>query len=91
MSQASIYNPSEHALGSLGITRGLFLDFEYHSAFMWTGMISKALLCGRGYFFYGLKRCALKNTRIRVDGALLVFSVFFSVYAFVGNLPREVN
>ena len=35
---ASIYNPSEHALGSLGITRGHFVylvsDFEYHSVFL---------------------------------------------------------
>ena len=27
-----------------------FLDFEYHSVFVWTGEISKTLLGGRGYF-----------------------------------------
>ena len=45
---ALIFNPSEYALGSLGITRGYFLylslDFECHSVFVWTGIISKTLL-----------------------------------------------
>ena len=46
----SVYNASEHALGSLGITRGYFgypfSDFEYHSVIMWRveGIISKTLL-----------------------------------------------
>ena len=45
---ASIYDPSEPALGSLGITRGyfayLFSDLECHSDFVLTGIISKAVL-----------------------------------------------
>ena len=56
---ALIYNPSEHGLGSLGIMRGhfiyLFSDFEYHSVFVRTEIISKTLLvsCGCEYFLYG--------------------------------------
>ena len=37
---ALIYKPSEHAVGSLGLTRGHFVyllsDFEQHSVFVWT-------------------------------------------------------
>ena len=44
----SIHKPSEHALGSLGITRGhfvyLFSNFECHGVFVWTGIFSKTLL-----------------------------------------------
>ena len=73
---ASIYNPSEHALGSLGITRGhfvyLFLESECQSVFVWTGIISKTLLVWTEIFFYtDKKRCVIKNIRIRVDGALI--------------------
>ena len=72
---ASIYNPSEHALGSLGITRGhfvyLFLEFECHSVFVWTGIFSKTLLVWTQIFFYTDKKsCVFKNIRIRVDGVL---------------------
>ena len=39
---ASSFMPLEHALGSLGITRGyfdyLYLDFEHHSVSVWTGI-----------------------------------------------------
>ena len=69
---ASIYVPSEHALGSLGITQGqfvcLFLNFEYHSVFVWTGMFSKTLLVWTKIFFIRIKRCVVKDIRILVDG-----------------------
>ena len=39
---ASIYRPSEHALGSLGIMRGKhgyrLSDLEFHGVFVWTGI-----------------------------------------------------
>ena len=69
----SIYNPSEYALESLGITRGhfvyLFSDFEYHSIFVWTGIILKTLLVWTRIFLYGKMRCFFKSIRVRVDGA----------------------
>ena len=52
----SICNPSERALGSLGITRGhfvyLFSDFECHSVFVWTGIISKTPLVWTRIFYH---------------------------------------
>ena len=62
---ASISNPSEHALGSLGITRGhfvyLFLEFECHSVFVWTGIISKTLLVWTQIPFYTDKKDAFSK------------------------------
>ena len=59
----SIYNPSEHVLGSLGITQGhfvyLFSDFEYHSIFAWTGIISKTLLLWTRIFFIRMNKIRL--------------------------------
>ena len=57
---ASIHQPSEHALGSLGITRGhfvyLFSDFEYHSVFVWTGIFSKTFFVWTRIFFMQIKK-----------------------------------
>ena len=70
----SINYLSQHALGSLGIKRGhfvhMFSDFEYHSVFVWMGIILKMLLVWTRIFFTQIKRCVFKNFRIRVDGAL---------------------
>ena len=56
----SIYNPSEHALRSLGITRGyfvyLFSDFKLHIVFVWTGNILKTLLAWTQIFLIRIKR-----------------------------------
>ena len=58
--KVSIYTPPEHALGSLGITRRpfvyLFSDFECHSVFAWTGMISKTLLLLTRIYFHTDKK-----------------------------------
>ena len=52
---ASIYKPSQHAFGSLGITRGhsvyLFSDFEYHDVFVWMRIFSKTLLMWTRIFY----------------------------------------
>ena len=67
---ASIYDVSEHAHGSLGITEGHFVcflsfvkvraaEFECSSVFVWT----RIFLCT------DKKICVFKNIRIRVDGA----------------------
>ena len=57
---ASIYNPSEHALGSLRIMRGhivhLFSVFEHHSVVVWTGIILNTLLVWTRYFFVRIKK-----------------------------------
>ena len=62
---ASIHKPSEHALGSLGITRvhfvHLFSDFEYHSVFVWTGIFSKTLLVWTGIFFILINKMRFKT------------------------------
>ena len=66
---ASIYDISELAHGSLGITRGHFAclfsfieagtaEFESSCVFVWTGII----------LFTDKKRCVFKKIRIRVDG-----------------------
>ena len=80
--QASIYNVSEHAHGSLGTTKGHFdclfsfvevrtAKFECSSVFVWTGIFSKTLLVWtRILLKTDKKRCVFKNIRIRVDGAL---------------------
>ena len=60
---ASIYYVSEHADGSLGITRGHFAclfsfieaptsKFACSSVFVWTGIFSKTLLVWMRIFFY---------------------------------------
>ena len=78
---ASIYDVSEHAHGSLGITQGHFdclfsfvkvrtVEFECSSVFVWTGIFSKTLLVWTRIFIYtDKKRCVFKNIRIRVDEA----------------------
>ena len=79
---ASIYDVSEHAHGSLGITQGYFdclfsfvkvrtAEFECSSVFVWTGIFLKTLLMWTRIFIYtDKKRCVFKNIRIRVDEAL---------------------
>ena len=65
---ALIYDVSEHAHGSFGITQGHFdylfsfvkvetEEFECSSVFVWT----------RIFFYTDKKRCVFKNIRIRVD------------------------
>ena len=53
---ASIYTPSEHAVGSLGITQGhfvyVFSNFEYLSVFVWTGDNFENALCVNANIFY---------------------------------------
>ena len=84
---ASIYDVSEHAHGSFGITQGHFdcllsivkfqtVEFECSSVFVWTGIFSKTLLVWTRIFFNtDKKRCVFKNIRIRVDEALIcIFS-----------------
>ena len=83
---ASIYDVSEHAHGSLGITQGHFdclfsfvrvrtAEFECSSVFVWTGIFSKTLLVWTLIFIYtDKKRCVFKNIRIRVDEVLDMFS-----------------
>ena len=80
---ASIYDVSEHAHGSLGITQGHFdclfsfvevevrtAKFECSCVFVWTRIFSKTLLMWKRIFFYtDKKRCVFKNIRIRVDEA----------------------
>ena len=78
---ASIYNVSEHAHGSLGITQGHFdclfsfvkvqtAEFECSSVFVWTGIFSKKLhMCTRIFFHTDKKRCVFKNIWICVDEA----------------------
>ena len=84
--KASIYDVSEHAHGSSGITQGHFdcmfsfvelrtAKFECSSVFVWTGIFSKTLLVWTRIFLKtDKKRCVFKNIRIRVDGALGCFS-----------------
>ena len=79
----SIYDVSEHAHGSSGITQGHFdsllsivkfqtVEFECSSVFVWTRIFSKTLLVWTRIFFYtDKKRCVFKNIRIRVDEALV--------------------
>ena len=79
---ASIYDVSEHAQRSSGITQGhldcLFSfvkvrteEFEWSSVFEWTGIVSKTLLVWTRIFLKtDKKRCVFKNIRMRVDGAL---------------------
>ena len=80
---ASICHVPEHAHGSSGIMQGQFgclfsfikvrtEEFESSSVFVWMGIFSKTLLVWTWIFFYtDKKRCAFKNIRIRVDGALV--------------------
>ena len=64
---ASIYDVSDHAHGSLGITQGHFdclfsfvkvrtAGFECSNVFVWTGIFWKTLLCGRGYLFIRIRK-----------------------------------
>ena len=64
---SSIYDASEHAHGSLGITQRHFdclfsfvkvrtAEFEYSSVFVWTGIFSKTLLVWMRIFFYTDKK-----------------------------------
>ena len=81
---ASIYYVSEHAQGSLGITRGHFASlfsfievrtskFASINVFVWTGIFSRTLLVWTRIFFYtDRKRCVFKNIRMRVDRASYV-------------------
>ena len=81
---ASIYDVSEHAHGSLGITQGHFdclfsfvkfriAEFECSRVFVWTGIFSKTLLVWTRIFIYKDKKiCVFKNIRIRVDEASLI-------------------
>ena len=81
--RASIYDVSEHAHGSLGMTQGHFdclfsfvkvrtEEFACSSVFVWTGIFSKTLLVWMQIFLYtDKKRCVFKNIRIRVDEALI--------------------
>ena len=61
----SIYNPSEHAFGSLGITRGhfvyVFSDFKYHSVFVWTAIILKTLLVWMQIYCTRTKKMHFQN------------------------------
>ena len=61
----SNYNPSEHALGSLGTTRGNFVyllsDFQCHSVFVWTGIILKKLPVWTQIFFTRMKKDAFSK------------------------------
>ena len=69
---ASIYDVSEHAHGSLGITQGHFdcllsivkfqtVEFECSSVFVWTGISSKTLLVWTRIFFYTDKKDAFSK------------------------------
>ena len=64
---ASIYDVSEHAHGSLGITQGLFdclcsfvevrtAKFECSSVFVWTGILLKTLLVGTRILLIRIKK-----------------------------------
>ena len=78
---ASIYNPSEHAHGALGITQGHFdslfafvkvrrTEFEYKKRLRVDGDIFENAPRVDAYIFYmDKKRCVFKNMRIRVDKA----------------------
>ena len=74
---ASIHYVSEHAHGSLGITRGhlacLFSimevrtsKFECSSVFVWTGIFSKTLLVWTRIFFIRIKRDAFSKISVYV-------------------------
>ena len=65
--RASIYDASEHAHGSLGITQGHFVcflsfvkvrtaEFECSSVFVWPGIFLKTLIVWTRIFFYGYKK-----------------------------------
>ena len=69
---ASIYDVSEYAHGSLGITQGHFdclfsfvkvrtAEFECSSVFVWTGIFSKTLLVWTRIFFYTDKKDAFSK------------------------------
>ena len=69
---ASIYDVSEHAHGSLGITQGHFdcllsivkfqtVEFECSSVFVWTGIFSKTLLVWTRIFFIQIKKDAFSK------------------------------
>ena len=69
---ASIYDVSEHAHGSLGITQGHFdclfsfvevgtAEFECSSVFVWTGIFSKTLLVWTRIFIYTDKKDAFSE------------------------------
>ena len=69
---ASIYDVSEHAHGSLGITQGHFdclfsfievrvAKLECSSVFVWTGIFSKTLLVWTRIFFYTNKEDAFSK------------------------------
>ena len=69
---ASIYDVSEHAQGSLGISQGHFdclfsfvkgrtEEVECSSVFVWTGIFSKTLLVGTRIFFYTDKKDAFSK------------------------------
>ena len=78
---ASIYDVSEQAHGSLGITQGHFdclfsfvkartAELECSSIFVWTGIFSKTLLVRTRLFFTRINEDAFsKNSRIRMDEA----------------------
>ena len=63
--ETPVYDPSEYALGSLGIAPGhfvdLFSDRECHSVFMWRGIISKMLLVWTQIFFHAFKTDAFSK------------------------------
>ena len=80
---ASIYHPSEHAIGSLGITRGhvacLFsfievrvsnIVIEYRILLLNSEFrMSQRFRVDADLFYTDKKRCVFKKIRIRVDGA----------------------
>ena len=79
---ASIYDVSEHARGSSGITQGHSDCLSFLSKFEQRSLNAAAFSCGRGYFrnaprvdtdiFHtDRKKSVVKNVRIRVDEALV--------------------